>query len=107
MKTGAALAIVSSVEQTTRFSIVEHALADVVERLNELPPTQDASRLRELAREYETQVHRWREQSPAEEQRVTLLKNVLDLSVEVIRAGARSESHPPPADQDDEFPKAI
>lgn len=106
MKTRASLAIVSGVEQTTRFSIVEHALADVVERLNELPSTQDASRLRALAREYESQVAEWREQTPAEEQRATLLKNVLDLSVEVIRAGGRSE-RPPPADQDDEFPKAI
>jgi hypothetical protein len=94
------------VEQTTRFSIVEHALADVVERLSDLPPTGDADKLRALAREYETQMDRWREQAPGEEQRAALLKGVLELSVRVIRASGRSEP-PPDVEQDDEFPKAL
>jgi hypothetical protein len=95
------------VEQTTRFSIVEHALADVVERLNELPQSGDAEKLRALAREYETQMDRWREQAPGEEQRAALLKGVLDLSVQVIRAGSRSQPPPPESPEDDEFPKAV
>lgn len=95
-------------ERTTRFSIVEHALADVVERLSELPPSRDSEKLRALAREYETQMDQWRQQPPDEEQRAELLKNVLDLSVEVIKAGGRTHPPPPAEDVDDEeYPKAV
>lgn len=94
-------------ERSTRLSILEHALADVVDRLAELPVTQDISKLRELARQYEVEVDLWREHPPDEGQRNALLKRVLDLNVEVIRAGAPA-SRPFGEDPDDEdFPKKV
>ena len=94
-------------KQTTRFSIVEHALADVVERLTELPKSPDAEKLRALAHDYEGQMNRWRAQPPGEEERAALLRGVLDLNVEVIRAGARIDSVPDDDGEEDEFPKAL
>lgn len=96
-------------EQSTRLSILEHALADVVERLHELPATRDADSLRALARQYVSEMARWEEHPPEEARRQALLKNVLDLNVDVIRAGAPPSRSPFEAagDLDDEYPKAI
>lgn len=102
-------------ERSTRLSILEHALTDVVERLGELPQSDEAAALRARARLYETEVALWEESPPEEETRVALLKCVLDLNVEVIRLGGSSS---PPAsfdranagddgDGDDEYPKPV
>jgi hypothetical protein len=92
------------VERSTRLSIVEHALADVRERLDELPPSADP--LRMVAMRYAEQIAGWEANPPAEADRVALLKRVLDLNVEVIRAGA-PPSMRPPEDVDDDYPKPI
>ncbi len=95
-------------ERSTRLSIVEHALADVCERLAELPATGDADKLRALAQQYEAEVALWEENPPAEERRAELLKSVLDLNVEVIRTGGRASSRPRnDSDGDEDFPKPL
>src|SRR5688572_17396952 len=83
------------VERSTRYSIVAHALADVVERLTELEPTDEIAALRARARQFETEMVLWEEHPPEESTRVELLTRVLDLNVEVIRAGG---IRPPPND---------
>jgi hypothetical protein len=72
-------------------SILEQALADVTERLRELPPTRDAAALSALARRYQAEYAGWAERTPDEVQRAALVKSVLDLNVLVIRAGARAD----------------
>lgn len=94
-------------EQSTRLSILEHALADVVERLDELPRSKDAEALRTLARRYETELERWEREPPDEDTRRALLKDVLDLEVEVIRAGGRVKAPDESDDADDAFPRPI
>ena len=99
-----------TVDRSTRLSILEHALADVIERLAEVPPNRDVEKLRALASQYETEVSRWEEHPPEESKRAALLKSVLDLNVAVIRAGARASSSDmgtagEPDDED--FPKPI
>lgn len=97
-------------EQSTRRSIVEYALADVEERLEELPATGDAESLRALARQYASEMERWEKHPPDESRRVALLKSVLDLNVDVIRAGAqtpKADDDAGDADADDEYPKPL
>jgi hypothetical protein len=96
------------VEHSTRLSIVEFALADVVERLDELPPNKDAETLRELAEQYSSEMASWEEHPPEESKRVALLKSVLDLNVQVIRAGGRAaKDEQTDVDGDDDFPKPL
>lgn len=76
--------------ESTRLSILEHALAEIVERLEGMPPTRDTEALRVLARQYESEVVSWQREAPDEATRSKLLKRVLDLNVLVIRTnGAR------------------
>jgi hypothetical protein len=101
------------VERSTRLSILEHALADVVERLRELPPSRDAESLQQLARHYEGELSQWAESPPDEAKRSSLLKAVLDLNVEVIRAGGGSargldgDDGDGDGDGDDDYPKPV
>ncbi len=93
-------------EKSTRLSIVEHALADAIDRLDGLPVTQDAERLRTLALQYQIELDRWRAQPPNDAERESLLKAVLDLDVALIRAGA-APSDRPDDDDDDDYPKPL
>lgn len=78
---------------STRLSILEHALGDVLERLRELPSTTELDALRRRAKQYERAMDEWRAHPPDEEQRAALLKSVLDLNVEVMRiAGPRPKT---------------
>lgn len=86
-------------ERTIRLSIVEQALADVVERLSDLPPSRDADDLRKLAKEYETQMAGGGYEQLDEQQRAAFLKGVLDLNVEVMRAGG--DQSPPDSEEED------
>ena len=96
------------VERSTRLSILEHALADVVERLGELPPTSDADALRKLAQQYTTEMAVWEHHPPEEAKRVALLKSVLDLNVQVIRAGGRPKAaDADEGDAEDDYPKPL
>jgi hypothetical protein len=95
-------------EKSTRLSIVEHALADVADRLQELPPTTDAERLRKLAARYQTEVEIWREHPPDEAQRSSLLRAVLDLDVELMRAGAPArKKEEEEGEGDEDYPKPV
>lgn len=97
-----------SVDRSIRLSILEHALSDVLERLPELAPSTDADALRALARQYATEMALWEEHMPDESVRTALLKRVLDLNVEVIRAGAPpSSKRPAEMDPEDDYPKSV
>jgi hypothetical protein len=96
------------VERSTRFSIVEHALGDVGERLRELEPTRETDALREQARQLEAEMLLWEERPPDEPTRVALLKRVLDLNIEIIRAGGAPATTPvDDAESDDDYPKSL
>jgi hypothetical protein len=73
--------------ETTRFSIVEQSLADVLERLEELPRSAATDGLRARAKAFEREVQTWATAKPSVDARQELLTKVLDLNVEVIRAG--------------------
>ena len=97
-------------ERSTRLSIVEHALTDVTERLEELPPRDDTNALRRLAQQYAGELERWRETPPEEARRTELLKSVLDLNMEVMRAGGRphgSAASHDDSDADDDSPRPL
>jgi hypothetical protein len=72
---------------STRLAIVENALTDTVERLNELPPGPRVRELRAKAEGFERALRSWSARPPTEEQRSTLLKLVLDLNVEAMMLG--------------------
>jgi hypothetical protein len=73
--------------ESTRLAIVEQAITDTLERLQELGPGPRARELRAKAAGYE-RVHRaWVSRPPTEEQRSALLRLVLELNVEVIDLG--------------------
>jgi hypothetical protein len=96
------------VEPSTRFSILEHALADVFERLDELAPGPERELLRARAGQLESELVLWERLPPDEPTRVALLTRVLDLNVEVIRAGGvPSKSSLDAADGDDDYPKKV
>ena len=72
---------------STRLAIVERSLADIVERLSELPPGPRVRELRAKAEGFERALRAWAARPPTEEQRSTLLKLVLDLNVETMAFG--------------------
>jgi len=80
------------VPESTRLSILEHALAEILERLDGLPASRDTEALRVLARQYESEVASWQREPPDEAARSKLLKRVLDLNVLVIRTGGAKRS---------------
>ena len=99
----------SVVERSTRFSIVEHALADVDERLEELAPGPETERLRALARALGVETALWEAHPPDEPTRVALLTRVLDLNIEIIRAGGGAPSVELSEDdfEEDDYPKSL
>jgi hypothetical protein len=99
------------VERSTRFSIVEHALGDVAERLRELAPGEETDELRAQAHQLEAAVSLWETHPPDEPTRVALLKRVLDLNIEIMRAGGdratTDASELEPDHDDDDYPKSL
>jgi hypothetical protein len=71
---------------STRLAIVRSALDDVLARLAEIPSTKDTRGLRVRAITYEHALSRWQTAPPSAFQREALLKVVLELHVEVMRA---------------------
>jgi hypothetical protein len=97
-----------SVERSTRFSIVEHALGDVAERLRELEPSPATDDLRAQAHQLEAAVLLWEEHPPDEPTRIALLKRVLDLNIDIMRAGGeRAKTSSEELDPDDDYPKIV
>jgi hypothetical protein len=72
---------------STRLAIVQTALTDTIERLNELPPGPRVRELRGKAEGYERAMRTWVARPPTEEQRSALLKLVLELNVDVMSLG--------------------
>jgi hypothetical protein len=73
--------------RSTRLSIVERSLEDILVRLGELPATAKVRELRNKARAYENAVKSWPLTPPTEEQRGTMMKLVLELNLEVMAEG--------------------
>jgi hypothetical protein len=78
--------------ESTRLAIVEQALIDTVERLQELVPGPRVRELRAKAEGYERAVRAWVTRPPTEEQRSALLRLVLELNLEVIDLGKTARS---------------
>jgi hypothetical protein len=74
------------VPESTRLSIVHHALAEIHERLAELPRSRETEAFEAIARRYASEVARWEQSPPDETVRAGLLRRIIDLDVEVIRA---------------------
>jgi hypothetical protein len=72
---------------STRLAIVKQALADIVERLSEMPETPRVLELQAQAGAYERTVLAWTAKPPTEAERAAMLKSVLDLNVQVMEAG--------------------
>ncbi len=72
---------------STRLNIVEGALEDAKQRLQELPPGPRVIELRSKLDGYERALRAWEISSTTEEQRALLVKLVLELNVEVIGLG--------------------
>ena len=73
--------------ESTRLAIVEQAIADTLERLQDLGPGPRVRELRAKAEGYERAHRAWVTRPPTEEQRSALLRLVLELNVEVIDLG--------------------
>lgn len=87
---------------------MEHALGDVAERLRELAPSEETDELRAQAHQLEAAVSLWETNPPDEPTRVALLKRVLDLNIEIMRAGGeRSKTDADELEPDDDYPKSL
>ncbi|MBK6463802.1 MAG: hypothetical protein IPF92_22775 [Myxococcales bacterium] len=81
--------------RSTRISIVEQSLQDIMERILELPRGPAAVELHRKAREIALSVAAWQRVAPSREDRQTALGRVLALNIEVInakKAAGRSRS---------------
>jgi glutamyl-tRNA reductase len=73
--------------ESTRLAIVEQAIADTLERLQDLGASPRVRELRTKAEGYGRAQRAWATRPPTEEQRAALLRLVLELNVEVIDLG--------------------
>jgi hypothetical protein len=73
--------------ESTRLAIVEQAIVDTLERLQDLGASPRVRELRTKAEGYERALRAWSTRPPTEEQRSALLRLVLELNVEVIDLG--------------------
>jgi hypothetical protein len=73
--------------ESTRLAIVQQALADIVERLAELPASTRVTELRDKASSYDRVVQNWDTRPPSEPVRAAMLKSVIELNVEVMEVG--------------------
>lgn len=72
---------------STRLDIVRAALTDIVERLAEAPVTDTIRDLRKRAARYERIVASWKAVPPSEDERASVMREVLELNVAVMKAG--------------------
>ena len=70
-----------------RLDIVRTALADIVERLAEMPANAEVRELRMQAASFSRVVREWDSRPPSEEQRAEMTKSVIDLNVKVMALG--------------------
>ena len=72
---------------STRFDIVKSALADISARLVEAQQNDAVSELRTRTIKYEREVASWEFLHPTEEERATVLREVLELNLAVMKLG--------------------
>ena len=72
-----------------RFDIVRAALADIVERLAEMPLTPEVRELRIQAASFSRVLREWDTTPPSEEQRSSVTSSIIDLDVRVIALGRK------------------
>ncbi len=70
-----------------RLDIVRTALADIVERLTEMPASDQVRELRIQAASFSRAVREWDKRPPSEQQRAEVMKNVIELNVKVMALG--------------------
>ena len=70
-----------------RLDIVRTSLADIVERLAEMPASADVRELRMQAAAFSRAVREWDETPPSDEKRSEVMKAVIELNVKVIALG--------------------
>jgi transcriptional regulator CtsR len=73
--------------QSIRLSIVHQALTDIVERLSELPLTQDVRELRIQAAAYTRLVRAWDATPPSDDTRSEMMSKLIELNMKVIAVG--------------------
>jgi hypothetical protein len=73
--------------ESTRLAIVQQALADIQERLAEMPLTPRVLDLREKAASQERAVRSWEARPPTDSVLAATLKAVLELHVSVMETG--------------------
>jgi hypothetical protein len=73
--------------KSTRMSIVEQSLADMLDRLDSMEASPRVRELRSKARAFDRAVRGWATQPPSEEQRAAMVKCVIELHVEVMELG--------------------
>ena len=78
------------VPASIRLDIVRTALADIVERLAEMPASADVRELRMQAASFSRVVREWDAVPPSEAQRAEVTKSVIDLNVKVIALGRKN-----------------
>ena len=80
------------VPASIRLDIVRTALADIVERLAEMPANAEVRELRMQAASFSRVVREWDIIPPSEDQRAEVTKSVIDLNVKVIALGRKNGS---------------
>jgi len=78
------------VPASIRLDIVRTALADIVERLAEMPANAEVRELRMQAASFSRVVREWDTVPPNEAQRAEVTKSVIDLNVKVIALGRKN-----------------
>jgi hypothetical protein len=73
--------------QSTRLSIVEQSIADILDRLDQLAPSRVAEDLRAKVRLYERAIQSWPSSPPSSAERAKMLSAVIELHVEVMHLG--------------------
>jgi hypothetical protein len=70
---------------STRLAIIEQALVDTLERLDELPEDARVRALKVRAQGYQRAARLWATHPPSEEQRTAMVDSVLELNIAVMR----------------------
>jgi hypothetical protein len=76
--------------RSTRISIVEKSLQDILERILELPSGPVAQELHRKARTVAFSVAKWSSAPPTREERERALQEVLTLNIEVMEASRQA-----------------
>ncbi len=78
--------------KSTRLDIVRVALDDIVARLADAAMTEEVRDLRRSAAKFERIVHNWSTTPPSEDERASVMKDVLELEMVVIKLDAKGQA---------------